>query len=109
MEPKPPDIAEFRASGHHTIDLLADLLESVEEKPLFPAVEPKFLRELFDEPMPEGPTPLAEVVKTLEEKLLPYCTHVNHPGYFGLITRSPAPAGILGDLIAAGLNQNIGA
>ncbi|MEJ7673379.1 MAG: aminotransferase class I/II-fold pyridoxal phosphate-dependent enzyme [Chitinophagaceae bacterium] len=40
---------------------------------------------------------------------MPYCTHVNHPGYMGLITPSPNPAGILGDLLAAALNQNLGA
>jgi aromatic-L-amino-acid decarboxylase len=44
----------------------------------------------------------------LEEKLMPYCTDVNHPGYMGLITPSPNPAGILGDLLAAAINQNLG-
>jgi glutamate/tyrosine decarboxylase-like PLP-dependent enzyme len=44
----------------------------------------------------------------LSEKLLPNCTHVNHPGYFGLITPSPSPMGILGDFLASALNQNLG-
>jgi aromatic-L-amino-acid/L-tryptophan decarboxylase len=40
--------------------------------------------------------------------LMPYCTHVSHAGYMGLITPSPNPAGILGDFLAAALNQNLG-
>src|SRR5262249_55195688 len=52
---------------------------------------------------------LKEVQKILEEKLVPYCTHVNHPGYMGLITPSPNPVGILAELLASALNQNLGA
>ena len=51
---------------------------------------------------------LAEIQKIVEGKLIPYCTHVNHAGYMGLITPTPNPAGILGDLLAAALNQNLG-
>ena len=36
-------------------------------------------------------------------------THVGHPGYLGLITPSPLPAGVLADLWASALNQNVGA
>ncbi len=37
--------------------------------------------------------PFEEVLRELQEKLLPYCTHVGHPGYMGLITPSPNPVG----------------
>jgi len=100
---------EFRDVGHHIIDLLADYLDHIEERPLFPRVEPAELNRLFNEPLPEKPEPGANVLRELEKKLLPYCTHVNHPGYLGLITPSPNPMGILGDLICSALNQNIGA
>jgi aromatic-L-amino-acid decarboxylase len=100
---------EFRKAGHDLIDYIADYLQRVENKPLFREVEPSFLNDLFDEHIPNDPQSLAAIQKTLEEKLLPYCTHVNHPGYMGLITPSPNPAGILGDLLAAALNQNLGA
>jgi len=100
---------EFREAGHRIVDHLADYLEHVEEGRLFPAVEPSFLHGLFDEPLPQEQSPLPSVLLELNEKLLPYCTQVNHPGYFGLITPSPTPVGILGDFIASALNQNVGA
>jgi aromatic-L-amino-acid decarboxylase len=103
------DYGEFRQAGHYLIDYISDYLEKVSDKPLFADVAPSFLNELFDEPVPNNPQSLDSIQKILEEKLVPYCTHVNHPGYMGLITPSPNPAGILGDLLAAALNQNLGA
>lgn len=100
---------DFRAAGHRIVDQLADLLDSIEERPLRRPVEPAVVHALFDEPVPQEPAPMGELLDALDEKLLPYCTHVNHPGYFGLITPSPLPAGILADLLASGLNQNVGA
>ncbi|HEX6069802.1 MAG TPA: aminotransferase class I/II-fold pyridoxal phosphate-dependent enzyme [Longimicrobiaceae bacterium] len=101
------DLGEFRAEGHRLIDLLAEHLESVETRPLFPEVEPETLFDAYDEPLPRQPTPLHEVIDSLEEKLLPWTAQVNHPGYFGYITPSPTPVGILADLIASALNQNV--
>lgn len=103
------DVQEFRDAGHRLIDRLAEYLERVEEAPLFPAVEPAALWSAFDQPLPRSPRPLEEVLDELERKLLPFSTQVNHPGYMGLITPSPTPVGILGDLIASALNQNVGA
>ena len=103
------DSREFREMGYRIVDHLADYLAKVEDQPLFPAVDPEFLRRIFDEPLPQEPASLESILLELNEKLLPYCTHVSHPGYMGLITPSPTPAGILADFIASALNQNVGA
>ena len=103
------DIREIRDIGHRVVDLLADYLEGVEDQPVLPDIDPRFLKEVFAEPLPEKPTPADELIGEIEDKLLPYCTQVNHPGYMGLITPSPSPIGALGDFIASTLNQNIGA
>ena len=99
---------EFREAGHYLIDYIAGYLEHAKEKPLFANAEPSFLYELFNEPVPENAHALKDIQQTLENKLIPYCTDLSHPGYMGLITPSPNPAGILGDLLAAALNQNLG-
>ena len=100
---------EFREVGHRVVDLLASYLEQIEEKPVFPNVEPATLTRLFSEPLPEDSSTAEEVLSELEEKLLPYCTNVGHPGYMGLITPSPSPTGVIADFICSALNQNIGA
>lgn len=86
------DYSEFRSAGHYLIDYIADYLQHSMEKPLFAAVEPSFLHHLFEENIPGHPQSLASVQQLLEEKLIPYCTDVNHPGYMGLITPSPNAA-----------------
>ena len=101
--------AEFREVGHRLVDLLADYLDGIEGLDVFPDASPEELEQLFAEPLPREGVPLAGVVAELEEKLLPNCTHVGHPGYFGFITPSPLPAGGLADLLASVLNQNPGA
>jgi|SRR5579863_1470579 len=104
MNPK-----EFRETAHRVVDLLAEYLEHIEEKPVFPNVEPSTLTKLFAEALPQDSSSPEKVLEELEEKLLPYCTHVGHPGYMGLITPSPTPIGIIADFICSALNQNIGA
>ncbi len=103
------DAEEFRTLGHEVVDLLAEYFEEIEQKPVFPDVEPQALRRLFDESLPEAPMAAEAVLEEVREKLLPYCTHVGHPGYMGLITPSPNPVGVIGDFLCSALNQNIGA
>ena len=99
---------EFRAAGHGLVDYITAYLQNISQRPLFNPVEPSFVYDLFDEKIPDEPRSLAAIQKELEEKLIPYCTHVNHPGYMGLITPSPNPAGILAEFLASALNQNVG-
>ncbi|MGB2606548.1 MAG: pyridoxal-dependent decarboxylase [Candidatus Sulfotelmatobacter sp.] len=104
MDPK-----EFRDMGHQVVELLADYLEQIEAKRVFPDGEPRTANQLFNEPLPVDPSTPSSVLDELKEKLLPYCTNVGHPGYMGLITPSPNPVGIVADFICSALNQNIGA
>lgn len=103
------ETSEFRSLGHEIVDWIAEYLDGVERLPLFPDVAPETVDALFAGGPPREPSDPDRVMAELKEKLLPYCTHVNHPGYFGLITPTPTPVGILGDLLASALNQNLGA
>jgi aromatic-L-amino-acid decarboxylase len=103
------DSKEFRHLGHKVVDLLAEYLENIEDRRVFPDVEPATVNAQFTESLPQEPLAPERVLEELEEKLLPYCTHVGHPGYMGLITPSPAPIGVVADFICSALNQNVGA
>jgi aromatic-L-amino-acid decarboxylase len=103
------DAKEFRDVGHRVVDFLAEYLDHIEEKRVFPDVEPRTLNALFAESLPQDPSSPETVLSELESKLLPYCTHVGHPGYMGLITPSPNPVGIIADFICSAINQNVGA
>jgi aromatic-L-amino-acid decarboxylase len=103
------DRKEFRDLGHRVVDLLAEYFEHIEEKRVFPDVDPATVNQLFTEPLPQNPSSPDSVLDELEEKLLPYCTNVGHPGYMGLITPSPNPLGAIADFICSAINQNVGA
>ena len=93
------DSREFRDLGHQVVDLLAGYLDHIEERRVFPDAEPRTVNGLFAEPLPQEPSSPQSVIEELESKLLPYCTHVGHPGYMGLITPSPTPVGVIADFI----------
>jgi aromatic-L-amino-acid/L-tryptophan decarboxylase len=103
------DAKEFREMGHRVVDLLAEYLDHIEEKRVFPNAEPATTNQLFTEPLPQDPSSAEAVLNELETKLFPYCTNVGHPGYMGLITPSPNPVAIIADFICSALNQNVGA
>src|SRR4030095_4307790 len=100
---------EFRAAGHRAIDSIAEYLAGIEDRRVFPDATPKEVEKLFDAPLPRDGAPLDALLEEIERKIVPNSTHVGHPGYLGLITPSPAPAGVIGDLWASALNQNVGA
>ncbi len=103
------DRKEFRDMGHQVVDLLADYFDRIEEKRVFPDVEPGVVNRLFADPLPQDPSSPDSVLGELKNKMLPYCTNVGHPGYMGLITPSPNPVGVIGDFICSAINQNVGA
>jgi aromatic-L-amino-acid decarboxylase len=100
---------ELRDTAHTLVDMLVDYLATVEQRPVFPAGDPAAVAALFDEPLPREPQPAERITAEIRDKLLPWSTHVGHPGYLGLITPSPTPMGALGDFVASVLNQNAGA
>jgi len=99
---------EFRRIGHSVVDRLASYFESLEDRAVSPDVDPTHVERLFDEPVPQRGIGAEQVLAELEEKLMPYCVHPGSGGYLGLITASPLPIGVIGDLIASALNQNLG-
>ena len=59
--------------------------------------------------MPKRGTPAAKLLRETTRLLLQDSLFNGHPKFWGYVTSSPAPIGILGDLLAAGINQNVGA
>src|SRR5579862_609591 len=105
------DAATFRTLGHQLVELLADRLESVPRGPVTHNESPSAVRDVLDltGPLPEqgtAPGPLLERTATL---LFEHSLFNAHPRFFGYITASPAPIGMLGDFLAAAVNANVGA
>jgi glutamate/tyrosine decarboxylase-like PLP-dependent enzyme len=103
--------AEFRAIGHRLVDCLADRLADVPGGPVVRDESPAVVRRALgaERSLPvEGADP-GGLVGEATELLFDHSLFNGHPRFFGYITSSPAPIGMLGDFLAAALNQNVGA
>jgi aromatic-L-amino-acid decarboxylase len=96
----------LRAALHETADLVADYLTGVEEYAILPPVQPGELRRRLDGPPPEDPEPLEDILRDVREQVVPNVTHWQHPSYFAYFPASASGIGLLGEMVASGLNAN---
>ncbi|MGE0813283.1 MAG: aspartate aminotransferase family protein [Vicinamibacterales bacterium] len=103
--------ADFRALGHGLVEQLADLLAAIPSGPVTRDATPSLVRRALDleGPLPEAGTPAAPLLADTAAGLFAHSLFNAHPRFFGYITSSPAPIGMLGDLLASALNANVGA
>ncbi len=101
---------EFRRAGHALVDLIAGFLESVPDRPVTAAESPQDVQALLDAAagLPEEGRDPAVVLEEAARLLFDHSLLNGHPRFFGYITSSPAPIGMLGDLLAAAVNSNVG-
>ncbi|MEP6800821.1 MAG: aspartate aminotransferase family protein [Acidobacteriota bacterium] len=105
MEPE-----EFRAAGRALVDRVADLLGSLRARKVTTGEPAAALREILgDDALPSRGLPAGEIVDDAAGLLFEHSLFNGHPRFFGYITASAAPIGVLADLLAAAVNPNCGA
>ena len=104
------DAAAFRWAGHRLIDQLADHLAAVPLGPVTHDEAPSSVRAALrlNGDLPESGVEAGPLLEECARLLFDHSLFNAHPRFFGYITSSPAPIGMLGDLLAAALNPNVG-
>lgn len=104
------DAQRFRELAHALVDDLAELMASVPSRPVTPAEPPSCVRSALGlgGPLPEQGTDPAHLLSATARALFEHSLFNAHPKFFGYITASPAPIGVLGDFLASALNPNVG-
>ena len=98
--------AEFRTLAHATVDQIADYLERLPSLPPLSPVQPgELVRSLPGEAPLQG-EPMDQILRDVDRLLLPGITHWAHPRFFAYFSSSGSAAGILGEMLTAGLNVN---
>jgi aromatic-L-amino-acid/L-tryptophan decarboxylase len=102
---------EFRRLGHHLVDRIAELLDSLPTRPVTTGESPEAIREALNasRPLPDLGTNPAQLMDRAADLLFDHSLFNSHPRFWGYITASAAPIGILGDFLASAVNQNTGA
>ena len=105
------DSATFRKLGHRLVDQLAALLEALPQGPVNHDESPSSVRDALDlnGPLPKSGVEPGQLLEQTAKLLFEHSLFNGHPRFFGYITSSPAPIGILGDFLASALNPNVGA
>jgi len=95
----------FREDGAAALDWAARYLDRVGDLPVLAQVEPGEIRARLPASPPELGEPFADVLRDLDEILLPGITHWQSPRFFAYFAGSAAEPGILAELLAATLNS----
>jgi aromatic-L-amino-acid/L-tryptophan decarboxylase len=95
----------FRDDGAAAVEWAARYLEQVGEYPVLAQVQPGDIRARLPASPPEQGEPFADVLRDLDEILLPGVTHWQSPRFFAYFAVSASEPGILAELLAATLNS----
>jgi aromatic-L-amino-acid decarboxylase len=100
------DVEDFRAAAHAAVDIMADYLSGVGDRPVMPQIEPGSLRPLFPAQPPEQPEPIGTILEDYRRLFEPNVTHWQHPRFLAYFSSSASGPGIIGEMLTAVLNSN---
>jgi aromatic-L-amino-acid decarboxylase len=101
---------EFRKLGHKLVDVIAEFLDGLPQRPVTTEESPQALRKLLGpDILPECGSSANDLLDEATNLLFDHSLFNGHPRFWGYITSSAAPIGALADLLSAAVNPNVGA
>jgi aromatic-L-amino-acid/L-tryptophan decarboxylase len=95
----------FREDGAAALEWAARYLDGVGDLPVLAQVEPGDIRARLPASPPEQAESFADVLRDLDEIIVPGLTHWQSPRFFAYFAASASEPGILAELLAATLNS----
>ena len=95
--------AEFRRCGHALVDRIARYMEELESYPVLSRARPGSIRERLPPSAPEHGEPFSDVLRDVDEIIMPGLTHWQSPNFFAYFPANASGPSILGDLLSSGL------
>lgn len=101
---------QFKDMAYGLAERIAEFLDSIDQNPVTPGESPKELQKILGiTSLPDNGSPAENIISNTAELLMQHSLLNGHPKFMGYITSSPAPIGMLADLLAASVNPNVGA
>jgi len=103
----PQDWASDRAQAHRMLDDMLDHLQGLREGPVWRPMN-EAARAAFHSPLPRAGEGIAAAHADFMDQVLPYAAGNTHPRFMGWVHGGGNVAGMLAEMLAAGLNANLG-
>ena len=94
--------------GYAVVDMLVARIDGLRDGPVLQAETLQAMRDRLAAAPPAGPNDFADLLARLDQDVLPYVGHFDHPRFFGYIPGAGTWPAALGDLIAAATNIDAG-
>ena len=103
----PEDWQALRALGHRMLDDMLTYLETVRERPVWQPI-PENVKLHLKQPVPLEPQGPEQAYQDFREQVLPHPMGNIHPRFWGWVIGTGTPFGMLAEMLAAGMNPNLG-
>ncbi len=89
------------------LDDMIDYAANIRDRPVWQPI-PDDVRARFHAELPRQPSDLGDVYREFTDFIVPYATGNVHPGFMGWVHGGGTAVGMLAEMLAAGLNANLG-
>ncbi len=103
----PKDWPGLRKQGHQMLDDMFDYLQNIQDRPVWQQA-PSAVQSAFQHGLSEQGKPISQLHEQFMRDILPYSVGNAHPGFMGWVHGGGTPVGMLAEMLAAGLNANLG-
>jgi glutamate/tyrosine decarboxylase-like PLP-dependent enzyme len=97
---------EIKRFGYQVVDLIADYLTTLPEKPVFRPFPQELAREMLDTPAPEEGQDGEALLEEFRSQIAPYPFGNGHPRFYGWVNSPPAVIGVFAEALAAMMNPS---
>lgn len=100
------DADEFRRLGHIAVDLAAEHMFGMRERPVFTPMSGAERSVLMQASLPDTGIPPARILELVRTRVMSHPMGNGHPRFFGWANSPPSSMGVVSELLAASINPS---
>lgn len=97
---------EIRAFGHRIVDLIADHVSTLPDKPVFRPFPEELAKKYLNAPIPEKSEGAEAILESFEKEIAPFPFGNGHPRFYGWVNSPPEITSIFAEALAAAMNPS---